>query len=365
MPAYTPVYTVTQDIIHNLTRIEAVKKAIIHAPVTPQILASLRQTARLYTTHYSTMIEGNKLSSEQIKQVLELKGHFPGRERDEQEVKGYYAALTHVEKWAAEGKTIDERMIKTIHSLVMGNGTTRDKPTTYRDGQNVIKDSHTGAIVYLPPEASDVPLLMKQLVTWINQTQELSPVIVAGIAHYQFATIHPYYDGNGRTARLLTTFILHARGYDMHGLYALEEYYARNLGNYYDALTIGDSHNYYMGRAEANITPWLTYFTTGMATACEALLKKMSGAKNAGQKDHSALIYTLNAQQRKALTLFAHQKTIRSKDVGVLFHYKPRTSSQLCARWVQEGFLTIANGSKKARSYQLSKKYEALIENIL
>jgi Fic family protein len=77
--------------------------------------------------------------------------------------------------------------------------------------------------------------------------------IEAGIAHYQYATIHPYYDGNGRTARLLTTLILHLGTYDLKGLYALEEYYARNLKAYYEALTVGPSHNYYMGRAKEGL----------------------------------------------------------------------------------------------------------------
>ena len=81
--------------------------------------------------------------------------------------------------------------------------------------------------------------------------------------------IHPYYDGNGRTARLLTTLILHLGGYDLKGLYSLEEYYARNLGAYYEAISIGESHNYYMGRAEADVTKWIEYFVEGMAVAFE------------------------------------------------------------------------------------------------
>src|SRR2546423_10694502 len=78
---------------------------------------------------------------------------------------------------------------------------------------------------------------------------------------------HPYYDGNGRTARLLTTLILHRGGYDLKGLYALEEYYGRNLKDYYQALTVGASHNYYMGRAAADITQWVAYFIQGMAAS--------------------------------------------------------------------------------------------------
>jgi len=83
--------------------------------------------------------------------------------------------------------------------------TGRDKPSAYRTAQNVIRDSSSGSIVYLPPEAPDVPELMQSLVDWINSELsdgELPAPIVAALAHYQFATIHPYLDGNGRTARL-------------------------------------------------------------------------------------------------------------------------------------------------------------------
>lgn len=68
---------------------------------------------------------------------------------------------------------------------------------------------------------------------------------------------------------MLTTLILHLGGYNLKGLYALEEYYARNLKAYYEALTIGTSHNYYVGRAEADITKWIRYFIEGTATSFE------------------------------------------------------------------------------------------------
>jgi Fic family protein len=73
---------------------------------------------------------------------------------------------------------------------------------------------------------------------WIKAQDELPAPLKAGIAHYQYATIHPYYDGNGRTARLMTTLILHQSGYGLKGLYSLEEYYARNLPAYYKALEL-------------------------------------------------------------------------------------------------------------------------------
>lgn len=269
---FIPHYSITSKIAQCLVRIEAAKEKVLHMPLTPTVLASLRETARLYTTHYSTMIEGNKLSPQQIEEVLKHQGHFPGRERDEREIKGYYAALEVIEQWTTQGINITENHIKTLHALVMSNGKLTEKKTPYRDGQNVIRDSRTHRIVYLPPEAKDVPILMQHLVQWINHT-DVPCAIVAGIAHYEFATIHPYYDGNGRTARLLATLILHLGGYDLKGLYSLEEYYARDLGSYYEAISVGSSHNYYEGRAQADITKWIEYFIEGMAVAFEKVLE--------------------------------------------------------------------------------------------
>jgi Fic family protein len=354
-------YTITPKVANSLMRIEAAKEKILHLPLTPTVLSSLRETARLYTTHYSTMIEGNRLVPDQVEVVLKHDGHFPGRERDEHEVKGYYAALTKVEQSAAAGQSVTEKMIQILHALVMADGRAKVKPTAYRDGQNVIRDGRTRAIVYMPPEAKDVPALMNGMVNWISSSSDLPCPVIAGIAHYQFATIHPYYDGNGRTARLLTTLILHLGGYDLKGLYSLEEYYARNLGAYYEAISIGESHNYYMGRAEADITKWVEYFVEGMAVSFENVLKRMAEAELQGSHDHSNLLRKLDPRQRKALSLFEEFETITSRQIGELFGFKPRTSAKICADWVESDFLKIVDASNRGRTYGLSRKYKELI----
>src|ERR1035438_2041416 len=98
--SFHPNFTITPAMAKGLMRIEAVRQAIRTLPITPRVLANLRETARLFSTHYSTMIEGNRLTQEQVAQVIEGAQHFPGRERDENEVKGYYAALDEVERIA-------------------------------------------------------------------------------------------------------------------------------------------------------------------------------------------------------------------------------------------------------------------------
>lgn len=360
--AFNPVFAITPAMAGGLMRIEAVTQAIGTLPITPRVLSNLRETARLFSTHYSTMIEGNRLTQEQVAQVIAKDQHFPGRERDQDEVKGYYAALDEVERMARRGERVSEAAMKRLHALVMGGGKTRVKPSPYRDGQNVIRDARSQRIVYLPPEAKDVPRLMEQLIAWIHRADDVPVPIKAGIAHYQYATIHPYYDGNGRTARLVTTLILHLGGYGLKGLYSLEEYYARNLKAYYEALTVGPSHNYYLGRAEADITGWIAYFIDGMAASFEAVREQAQREAEKGGRDRSKVLRDLDAKQRRALTLFRKSREITAKDVAGLFGYKPRTAAWLCRRWLEAGFLEITDPARKSRRYQLGGRYAAIVE---
>lgn len=356
---FLPNYQITTKIANALIRIEQIKERIKGLPITPSVLASLRESAKLYSTHYSTLIEGNRLSKKDVQEVIKENKSFAGRERDENEVKGYYSAIAEVEKLAVKNMQLTENQIQKIHALVSSNGSGKIKPTPYRDGQNVIKDSLTGRIVYMPPEANDVPLLMKAFVNWINISRgEIPFPIIAAIAHYQFATIHPYYDGNGRTARLLTTLILHSGGYDLKGLYSLEEYYAKNLSEYYEAISIGTSHNYYMGRVEADITKWVEYFIIGMAEAFEKVEKHSLKASEGFETDQSPLLKQLDPKQRKILALFKQQAFITSNDVAMYLNFSRRTARQLTLNWHREGFLEVANSSKKARKYKLAEEYK-------
>ncbi len=360
---YNPVFTITPEMAQQLIAIESNKQIIENAPITVKTLAHLREAARLKTIHYSTQIEGNRLSQEEVKKVLIQQKNFPGRERDEQEVRGYYVALEYLNQCViTNNKPLTEKNIQTLHALVMAHGKTRVKPSPYRSSQNVIRESLSRTIVYLPPEAQDVGPLMRTLVTWINDNKNKLPCpLLAGIAHYQFVTIHPYFDGNGRTARLLTTLILHQGGYGLKGMYSLEEYYAKNLGDYYQALSIGPSHNYYFGRAEADITPWLSYFCAGMHASFEAVKKEALLAAYRGEPDQTHLLRTLDPRQRKALELFVEFETITAQQIGQLFGLGTRSASALCQKWVRQSFLTIIDPSRKARKYGLAQNFKHVL----
>jgi Fic family protein len=356
---FKPNFTITPEIMNDLLKLRDLRQEIDHLPMSPVALARLRETARLNATHYSTMIEGNTLTPEEINKTIYDAAKIPGKEHDQFEVMNYYKALDYVDVLVQKKERITEEIIKYLHAITMAKGKKPARGTEYRDGQNVIRDSTTGRIVYLPPEAQDVPQLMHDLVAWLQDNKENLPApLRAGIAHYQFATIHPYYDGNGRTARLLATLILHLSEYDLNGFYSLEEYYAKNLNAYYEALSVGPSHNYYVGRAEADIASWLAYFCAGMVQSFESV--KKAATSEPRKRDISQQMRLLNKQQQVALSLFEKATTITSHDIAAFFNLKPRTARHLCHEWVEDGFLIILNASKKKRRYGLNSELSQL-----
>jgi Fic family protein len=358
---FAPRFTITAKAAKALMSIEADRQVVATLPLTAPMLDALRRTARLLSTHLSTRIEGNKLTPSQVEAVVEGEGSFPGRERDEAEVRNYFAALAYVESLGQRAVRLTEKEIRSIHGLVMSG---KGRPTTYRDGQNVVRDARTGRIVYMPPESRDVPRLMRELTRWVNTSlaaSELPVPVVAGLAHYQIATIHPYFDGNGRTARLLTTLILHRSSYGLNGIYSLEEYYAANLDGYYAGLAVGESHNYYSGSAQGDVTPFVEYFCVGMAEAFASVRSRAEEANRTRALDRTPILRSLTPQQRQALGLFLRVKVVTTKEFARYFQCSPRAAAYLCRAWVRDGYLAIENPSTKGRSYRLADQYESLV----
>ncbi len=354
---FKPRFALSPGMTRALMSIEADRQAVLGLPMDVAMLATLRSTAKLLSTHFSTQIEGNRLTQAQVAETLQG-SRFPGRERDEDEVRHYYAAMEWVERSAAESSAITEKSIQTLHGLVLLG---KLKPTPYRDGQNVIRDSGSRSIVYLPPESKDVPSLMEQLFSWLGReaaANEWPVPIVAGLAHYQYATVHPYYDGNGRTARLFTTLIVHRHGYGLKGIYALEEYYARDLASYYKALNIGPSHNYYLGRDAADLSPFLDYFLGGMADAFSRVHLRATEGANRGTTDRSIQLRQLDPKQREAITLFRKHAILSVAMLAKHLGLSPRTVRAFTQEWVRTKFLIVADPSRRNRLYRLAPTWE-------
>ncbi len=360
-PFWEPRFTLTPVALRSLLEVEAAKAIVKVTQFSPTVTEELRRRARVRSTHFSTRIEGNRLTLEEAEEAVSgQSADFYGRERDVTEVRNYWNALLRVEEWAVRKGPLTEDLLQRLHALVEKGP--RARPTPWRDGQNVIRDSATGAIVYLPPEAKDVPELMSSLVAWMEHQREILPVpLIAGLAHYQFVTIHPYYDGNGRTARLLATFLLHRGGYGLNGFFSLEEYHARDLVSYYTSLATHPHHNYYEGRAEADLTAWMEYFLQVLAAVFDAASKEALQATAAGLRREPEALQKLDPRARAVLGLFARRDRVVTRDVASALGLSERMARELLSHWVAEGFLEVVDPSRRARSYSLSAVYRRFI----
>lgn len=353
-------FSFNSSIVRYLQTIERAREIVRLTILPPVVAEQLRQQAHIRSTHYSTRIEGNRLTLKETEQVIQQGRLFPGRERDVGEVERYYQALQQVEKWVEDGQEVTETRIRKMHALLyQGN---RAKPTPYRDGQNVIRET-SGEIVYLPPEANDVPILMSELLEWIHLSKaEYSIPVISGVVHYQFVTIHPFFDGNGRTARTLTTWLLYKGGYDLGKFYALEEFYTEDLEGYYKALVTHPHHNYYFGRNVADITPWLEYFLNGMSVIFEQVANGVTQYSDTKINDNMVeLLRPLDYRARRVLGMFSNQNVIKSSEVANILGLSTRQIRLLISQWVTQGWLEAVDTSKRGRKYKLSADYEKLI----
>jgi Fic family protein len=126
-----------------------------------------------------------------------------------------------------------------------------------------VNDPRKRIIAYIPPNAPDITGLMSELVGYLAKEYDtIDPLILAGIFHKQFVVIHPFMDGNGRTARLVTKYLLARMGLDTFQLFSFENYYNQNVTRYFSS--VGVRGDYYDIADTIDFTDWLTYFTDGI-----------------------------------------------------------------------------------------------------
>lgn len=278
---YTPKYTITNIILRNVSLIEATREVIENAALVPAWEARFRKDAVIRTVHYGTHLEGNNLSKEQVESMFgedlhdltPSAGGIIARERDIQEVLNYRQVLKFidsrgvpVESTYGRVKTsyqpYDLKTLREIHGLVTDHILPTEERGQLRKLQVTIRDNATHEIIYRPPPSPAVQIQLSAYFEWINSPQsrlEDNPIIRAGITHWELVRIHPFTDGNGRTARAMTLLVLFQEGYDVKRFFSIEQYYDQNPHDYYRALKATAEN------LDGDITRWLEYFTDGLA----------------------------------------------------------------------------------------------------
>ena len=217
-----------------------------------------------------------------------------------------------------------------------------------------VYDSESGTPDYIPPEYTDIPMLLDELVNYVNTTDD-HPLIIAAVVHYQLVTIHPFEDGNGRTARLMSGYILDLYGYGFNGIGSLEEYFAYDPDEYYASLQMGLPALYYSGRENPPKPEiWINYFLRMM----ELYSKKVCELSLSSTNDEleGSLSY-LNSKEKEFLVYLLKNHILEftpieiSKRLGVT----NKTIINRCAKLTKNGFLIPNIVKERVRSYSLSE----------
>lgn len=237
---------------------------IENAPLVPYYEKQFQSDAITRTVHHGTHIEGNDLSLEQTRRVLEGK-EITARSRDIQEVINYRNVMELLEELREKRGGYETESLKDIHRETIKKLIADEKAGALRKTQVVIKEEDTGRIIFRPPPFVEVPHLLEDFFEWLNSDKaaEIHPILRAGIVHYVLVSIHPFAEGNGRAIRAFATLILLREEYDIKRFFALEEHFDSDPATYYEAFSLVDRKAEDI--AARDLTPWLEYFTKVVA----------------------------------------------------------------------------------------------------
>jgi Uncharacterized conserved protein len=277
-------------------------------------LKELRKIATIESIGSSTRIEGVTMTDEEIKQLLKDVKITKFKTRDEQEVIGYYEVLELVSDNFFEIK-LSESYIKQLHQILLKQS---NKDERHRGGyknlsNKVVAIYPTGKqkTIFATTEPALVEGEMFKLIKWTNlqwNEKTIHPLIVLAVFIYEFLSIHPFQDGNGRLSRLLTTLFLLKQGYEFMQYISFENHIEKNKKAYYDALMTAQRKRI---TQEDIIDKWLLFFLESLKTLTEKLDKKYDVFKQKGGY--------MNERQKILKEFIIEKKTVKISDLYVAF----------------------------------------------
>ena len=292
MEVFNPKFSITNRMTAAITQIERARGFLEAARLSDDWVRDMGKKALVKEAHYTTHIEGTRLTLDQAERLWNGKTVTEADPEDVRELLNYRKAFELVSDCLDTGDPITEGLIRNIHQkLVEGVRGGKTDPGNYRSVQNYVVSSSSGETIYTPPSALEVPILMSEMVMWLRSDIEIHPILVSGIAQFQLVHIHPFLDGNGRTSRLLSTLCLYKAGYDFKRLFTISEYYDRDRSSFYKSIQSVRENG-------MDMTIWLEYFITGLESQMIEVKKR---GEQVIRRDILVKKHNLNERQAKAL----------------------------------------------------------------
>jgi Fic family protein len=293
----------------------------------------------------SSRIEGTHTNIEEA--LIDEKEIEPERRNDWEEVNNYVNAMNAA---VEELKTLplSNRLIKNTHKILLSSVRGELKsPGEFRRSQNWIGGASLADAVFIPPSHIELSEIMSDLELFLHNSEIKVPhLIKIAIAHYQFESIHPFLDGNGRIGRLLITLYLVSSGILDKPLLYLSDFFERNKTLYYDNLTFVRSKN--------DLGQWIKFFLTGVIQTAEsavATLKKIVDLKEAIEKERILFMGKRSKQGIEFLHLLFNKPIVTIKDVQSMTGLSIKASNDLVKSFVEQKILIETTGYQRNRVF--------------
>lgn len=292
----------------------------------------------------SSRIEGTQTNIDEAIQKEEY--IHPEKKDDWQEVQNYVQAMNEAIE-SLEKLPLSNRLLKQTHkTLLQGVRGTHKLPGEFRQSQNWIGGSSLTDATFIPPHHESVVELMADLEKFLhNENIPVTPLIKIGIAHYQFETIHPFLDGNGRIGRLLITLYLVSNNLLHKPTLYLSDFFEKNKSLYYDNLTRVRTHN--------DLTQWLKYFLEGVRSTSENSIQTFKNIIKL-RSDIEHKIIALGKKQALATSFlqFLYSNPITdANDVAKALNINISTALRLIEDFIKLNILIEVTGYKRNRIF--------------
>lgn len=265
------------DVYSLLIEATVLYRTVRDLPILPALASRLDEELIRRSIFSTAALEGNPLNEEEVGRIISQNDTSSFRERKKQEIVNLRSIYYSLSLKRAEPRdslpVLSEEIIQNAHSVITGGiDYMNNIPGAYRNLRVKVGDRDHGG-TYVPPETrKNISLLMGELITFVNSPEvyELHPFIRAGLAHYHLGLIHPFGDGNGRTARIIEALMLAEAGI-RYVPPMLSNYYYRNIDDYYRAFSLARKHK------QKEVTPFLEFVLKGVVESLEEIKSRITG----------------------------------------------------------------------------------------
>ena len=299
----------------------------------------------------SSRIEGTQTNMEEA--ILD-KEYVPLDKRDDwMEVHNYINAMNEAIKMLQE-LPFSSRLIRNVHkTLLQGVRGEHKQPGEFRRSQNWIGGTSISDAIFVPPVADSIPELMGDIEDFVHNDKIYFPELLKiALIHYQFETIHPFLDGNGRTGRLMITLYLVSKGILKMPILYLSDYLEKHRNSYYACLT--------KARGDNDISGWFKFFLHGVIETANSGVKTFEDILHL-QKENEDKIKSLGSRSANALKVISELYKRPITDAGTVAKIAGISNASaytLISNLEECGILSEVTGSKRGRIYILKKYFD-------